>query len=365
MALSHLSRRGFVAGAIAATGLVSAARAANAVMQVPVVDSLATQVLVDSTLFGPFLDDITRPGLTLQRGSRPGPPEPRMNGKTLEGEFGLSLLNESQRAGQTRRVLIDFGFTADVLANNIGELKIDPSHIDAAVLSHGHIDHYGGYRGLFAAGRPGRPLPLYVGEEEAFCERTGVGGNPPVIMGALDRAGLTEAGFAVEIHPEPTVVADHAFTTGIIPLTTSERAAIPTQMHPGVGCDAGQLSPAKRGKALVPDDGEHELATAYVVKGLGLVVISSCGHRGILNTIRQAQRVSGVEKIHAVMGGFHLVKPRTEAEAKATAAALKELNPAYIVPMHCTGEVFITEAMRLMPDKVIRPYVGNRIVFSA
>ncbi len=365
MTLSLLSRRAFLAGGAGLAATVSTGSFASPSLKVPVVDSLATQVLVDSSQFGPFLDDIKRPGLEVQRLSAKGPPRARMSGKTLEGEFGLSLLNESRLAGVSRRILIDFGFTSDVLANNIAELGIDPGQIDAAILSHGHIDHYGGYKGLFAAGKPALPLPLYVGEEEAFCERTGVGGNPPIIMGALDRTGLAEAGFDVRIRPEPAIVADQAFTTGIIPMSTSERAAIPTQMRPGVGCDVTLLSAAKRDKAIVPDDGEHELATAYVVKGLGLVVISSCGHRGILNTIRQAQKVSGVDKVHAVMGGFHLVRPRTEEEARATAAALKDLDPTYIIPMHCTGEVFIAEAIRLMPDKVIRPYVGNRIIFSA
>ncbi len=125
-------------------------------------------------------------------------------------------------------------------------------------------------------------------------------------MGALDRKALAAAGFDVRTAPAPAVIAGHAFTTGIIPLATTERAAIPTRMVPGVGCDANLLQPAKRDKASVLDDGEHELATAYAVKGLGLVVISSCGHRGILNTIHRAQQVSGIGKIHAVVGGSPL-----------------------------------------------------------
>jgi 7,8-dihydropterin-6-yl-methyl-4-(beta-D-ribofuranosyl)aminobenzene 5'-phosphate synthase len=364
--MSHIvpTRRAFIGGVTALTGFATSSRS-DPLMTVPVVDSLSIQVLVDNMAFGPFLDDIKRPGLVVQRSSRGGPPAARMNGRTLDAQFGLSLLAESKTAAQTRRVLIDFGFTADVLANNIDELGVDVSQINAAVLSHGHIDHYGGFAGLFGEHAPTRPLPLYVGEEEAFCERTVVTGNPPVIMGALDRAKLQKAGFDVRLAPNPMVIADQAFTTGVIPLTTSERAAIPTQMEPGVGCDATKLSPTKQGKSIVPDDGEHELATVYALKDLGLVVISSCGHRGILNTIRRAQDVSGIKQIHAVVGGFHLVKPRTQAEALATAAALKEINPAYIVPMHCSGEVFIAEATRLMPDKVVRSYVGNRIVFSA
>jgi len=161
------------------------------------------------------------------------------------------------------------------------------------------------------------------------------------------------------------VIKDQAFTTGTIPLDSFERAAIPTQMRPGKGCDKAALNPAKRDVAQLADDGEHELATCYVVKGLGLVVIASCSHRGVINTVRQAQKVSGVQKVHAVVGGFHLVRPRTEEEARRTVAEFAAIDPTYIVPMHCTGDVFIQEALRVMPQKVIRTYVGTELVFAA
>jgi 7,8-dihydropterin-6-yl-methyl-4-(beta-D-ribofuranosyl)aminobenzene 5'-phosphate synthase len=136
-------------------------------------------------------------------------------------------------------------------------------------------------------------------------------------------------------------------------------------MRPGKGCDLAGIDPAKRAAEQLPDDGVHELATCYAVKGLGLVVIASCSHRGVINSIRQAQRVSGIDKVHAVVGGFHLVRPRTGEEARRTVAELQAIDPAWIVPMHCTGEVFIAEALRLMPDKVVRTYVGNQLVFAA
>jgi 7,8-dihydropterin-6-yl-methyl-4-(beta-D-ribofuranosyl)aminobenzene 5'-phosphate synthase len=85
----------------------------------------------------------------------------------------------------------------------------------------------------------------------------------------------------------------------------------------------------------------------------------------VLNSVRRAQAVSGIEKVHAVIGGFHLVKPRTEDEARRTVAEFSRIDPTYIIPMHCTGEVFIAEAMRLMPQKVVRPYVGSKFIFAA
>lgn len=179
-------------------------------------------------------------------------------------------------------------------------------------------------------------------------------------MGALERSTVREAGFDVHITSTPQIIGDHAWTTGEIPLTSSERPAIPTRMEPGQGCNVNRLSNAKQPVDAIDDDGEHELATCYAIRDKGLVVITSCGHRGLINSIRQAQAASGIDKVHAVIGGFHLVAPRTPEEAMKTVDALAEIGPDYIVPMHCTGEAFIAEAIRRMPQKVIRPYVGSR-----
>ncbi len=360
-----LSRRQMLAIAGAGAFAVSTrSLSATTAFPVPVVDRLSLQVLVDSATFGSFLDDLNLPGMRVLR-ARGGKPlnAPRMPPHALLGEFGLSILGESQIAASTRRVLVDFGYSREALANNMQLLGIDANAIDAAVLSHGHLDHYGGFPAL--AQRRRRRIPLIAGDEEAFCERMAMTGTPPPVMGMLDRAALSRAGFDVMLRTAPTVVADHAFTTGLIPLSSSERAAIPTRMRPGIGCDRAGLNPAKRAAKEIPDDGEHELATCYVVKDLGLVVIASCSHRGVINSVRRAQAVSNVSKVHAVLGGFHLVRPRTEAEARETVAMFQQLDPAYIVPMHCTGEVFITEALRVMPQKIVRPYVGSKFVFAA
>jgi 7,8-dihydropterin-6-yl-methyl-4-(beta-D-ribofuranosyl)aminobenzene 5'-phosphate synthase len=326
-------------------------------------NEVTLQVVIDAATFGPFLPDQILPGLRIQRTG--GGSEARMSRKSLMAEFGLSILARSRRGSEVRHVMVDFGYSPEVLSNNIALLGIDPTQIDAAVLSHGHLDHYGGFAGLFRGRSPEtRKLPLIVGGEETFCERIAMIGNPPPLMGALDRAELARAGFQTRIVPEPFVVAGHAFTTGMIALQGFERAAIPTQMRPGVGCDVSDIAPQKRGAAQLPDDGEHELATCYSVKNMGLVVIASCSHRGVLNSVRQAQAVSGIRKVHAVVGGFHLVRPRTEDEARRTVAEFAQTNPTYIVPMHCTGEVFIAEALKRMPEKVMRPYVGNKLVFG-
>ena len=122
--------------------------------------------------------------------------------------------------------------------------------------------------------------------------------------------------------------------------------------------------PPKRTVVSVPDDFEHEQAVVYNVKGRGLVIMTSCGHRGIVNSVRSAIRVSGINKIHAVMGGFHLA-PHAPEYLRETIAGLKQFNPDFLVPMHCSGEAFITMAAQEFGPKFIRSSTGSRFVFSA
>src|SRR5262245_8291801 len=85
----------------------------------------------------------------------------------------------------------------------------------------------------------------------------------------------------------------------------------------------------------MPDDFDHEIATNYLVKGKGLVVLSSCSHRGVINAVTQAQEVSGVNKVHAVIGGFHIVPPLGDDYIRQTIESFKEIDPEILIPAHC------------------------------
>jgi 7,8-dihydropterin-6-yl-methyl-4-(beta-D-ribofuranosyl)aminobenzene 5'-phosphate synthase len=367
---SHPSRRHVLCAGGAAmfgylvAGLLGGARPTRAQAlsaPVPEVDRLAVRVVTDSyqLAISPNVRigevDIQRFGL---------PPA----GKSLLGEFGLAMHVESRRGDETRHMLIDFGFTPETLNNNLGMLKIAPEDIDVLVLSHGHYDHFGGLVGFLRANRGKlRPdLPLYLGGEECFCTREWIA--PPQDFGYLDRKALADARLKVVFAEAPAVLAGHAFTTGQIPVTTFEKVLSPTRMtvgiHDGVGCYPDKLPENKRTAAVIPDDFAHELATCFNVKGRGLVVLTSCSHRGVVNTVKRAMDVSGVRKVHAVAGGFHLAPHKAEY-VHETVAALKEISPDYIIPMHCTGEVFIDMVQREMPDRFIRSYTGSRYSFGA
>jgi 7,8-dihydropterin-6-yl-methyl-4-(beta-D-ribofuranosyl)aminobenzene 5'-phosphate synthase len=343
------------------------ARAATISGSVPEIDALAVRVVVDSFQFA-VAPSRSLEGVEIQHfgwGIRKDSPP----GRTLVSEFGLAMHVETRRGTQTRSTLVDFGFTPDALINNTELLGIDPSVLDALVLSHGHYDHFGGLVGFLQKhkSRLKPKLPLYVGGEDCFCSRQWTG--PPVRgdFGVLDREALKEANLLVTYAEGASLVAEHGFTTGQIGLRSFEKLLSPTAMkigvEGGVGCYAERLPENERTQTVVPDQFRHELAIGFNLKGKGLVVLTSCSHRGVVNAVRQAQAASGIEKVHALIGGFHLA-PYQDDYVQQTVAALKEINIDYVIPLHCTGEPFYDKARAEMPGKVLRSYTGTRFVFS-
>ncbi|WP_247448675.1 MBL fold metallo-hydrolase [Bradyrhizobium sp. 180] len=336
--------------------------------KVPEVDRVAVRVVVDSYQFAVAPSrkvsdvEIEHFGWGIGGGKPPG--------KTLISEFGLSMHVESRRGTETRNVLIDFGFTPDALVNNANLVSIDPTALDALVLSHGHYDHFGGLVGFLKQnnGKLKAKLPIYVGGEEAFCSREWTA--PPVRgdFGALDRKALENANVAVTYAVGPAPVADHGFTTGPIGQASFEKLLSPSAMKIGVdrgiGCYADKLPEDVRTKAVIPDQFRHEIATAFNLRGRGLIVLTSCSHRGVINAIKQGQAASGINKVHAVIGGFHLA-PYKEDYVRDTIAVLKSMDVDYVIPLHCTGEPFYEIAKAEMPNKLLRSYTGTRFIFAA
>jgi 7,8-dihydropterin-6-yl-methyl-4-(beta-D-ribofuranosyl)aminobenzene 5'-phosphate synthase len=349
------------------TGGAKVARAQGLAGRVPEVDRLAVRVVVDNYHFA-LTRSFKKGPVEIQRYVLPLSDRPPR--KAPVSEFGLSLHLETQRGGESRRILIDFGYTPEALLNNMELFGIDPAALDALVLSHGHFDHFGGMVGFLqqARGKLKPGLPFFVGGEEAFCSREFIGGPRPLNFGALDRKAISEAGVRLVFAGDPALVADHAFTTGHVPRATFERVLSPTQMKIGVvdglGCFPDEFPAEERQKGVMPDEFRHELATCVNIRGRGLVVMTSCGHRGVVNSVKRAQAVSGIRKVHAVLGGFHLA-PHPEDYVRATIAALQEIDPDYVIPMHCTGEPFYEIMQRELPQKLIRSYTGTRFVFSA
>jgi len=248
---------------------------------------------------------------------------------------------------------------------------VDGNKIQGFIMSHGHYDHFGGLLGFLEKHRANLPadLTLYAGGEDNFCLRKQGTGTPGHFSdwGVLDRADLEKYRVKVVTCEQPTVVMGHAFTTGTIKRASFETMLPNTRVEyfkrGNVGCDLPEEN-AKAGGKHAADTHIHEHGTCFNVKDRGLVVISSCGHAGIVNTTRQAMEVSGVNKVHTVMGGFHLF-PAGEEYLRQTVAEMQKLNPDVIIPMHCSGPGLTIILRELLGDRLVTSTTGTAFQFGA
>jgi len=364
------SRRRFVLASSALIGIGALPRAASPQSQplkVPVVDSLSVRVLVDSSY------DTPRVPASATVKIRRSPFISATNfRKVLHNEWGLALALESRLGSETRNMMLDFGYTPETLIGNMEVIGVDPAKTQALIVSHGHFDHFGGLIDFLKANRSRLPreLTLYVGGEDNFCNRKTASGAPGHFSdwGVLDRREVEALNVRIVKCEQPTVLLGHAFTTGRITRKSFERVLPSTQVSyhksaDGVGCDM-PAEDAKANGQFVQDQHWNEHATCFNVKGRGLVVISSCGHAGIVNSVLQAIEVSGENDVHAVMGGFHLF-PAADDYVRQVVTELKKFQPDAIIPLHCSGPN-MGEALRaMMPDQYLPSTTGTEFTFAA
>jgi len=309
------------------------------------VDSLTVTTLVDN------VSDIL---LTDEGPARRAPFALATTGNVLRAEHGFSALVTITKGERTTRVLFDAGITPDGMVENMRRLEIEPGAIDIIVLSHGHWDHTTGMHGLAAAlGRT--ELPVMIHPEFWTRRRIAIEGREPLALPATSRGALEGAGFEIVEREQPSFLLDGSLlVTGEIDRTTGfERGASPAHQAERPG--GWERDP------LILDD----QAIVAEVRGRGLVVLTGCGHAGLINTLRHVQRLTGEDHFHAVIGGFHLSGRYFEPIIAPTCDALAAIAPDYIVPTHCTGWRAIHAIAARFPDAFIQNSVGTRFEFVA
>ena len=264
--------------------------------------------------------------------------ENRVVNPRLIAEQGLSFYISSPEG----KFLFDTGQTGAFL-QNAHNLKIDLQQLDAIVLSHGHYDHANG-------------LYYYLkkfGQANVVCH--------PNIFNKKFRLMNGERmfiGLRWEEDELKRLGASFHFKTN--PHHLTENILLSGEIHRITDYEAMEEHYEERVLESYIRDELHDDQALILKTHKGLVVLVGCAHSGVINTIKYAMRLTGIEEVYAVIGGMHLARASQEKIHKVVNALL-QVNPRYIVPLHCTGFYAIHHLYRMMGDRVLLMNVGDRL----
>jgi 7,8-dihydropterin-6-yl-methyl-4-(beta-D-ribofuranosyl)aminobenzene 5'-phosphate synthase len=245
------------------------------------------------------------------------------------GEWGFAALVEADG----HRILFDTGARPETVLRNAEELGIDLSTVDTVVLTHNHFDHTGGLVTLRRELRERNPAAVgqtHVGAG-IFLPRSmdpaALGKLPPIppelLVSVLDVRERYEAlGGRFVVHEEPHELRPGIWVTGPIPRQHPERNWTP-------------IARIQKGEMLVEDDIPEDQALV-IDTAKGLVVVSGCGHAGVVNTMEYARSIGQGKPVHAVLGGFHLMS-LPEEKVEWTGEKMRQFGVEHVVGSHCTG----------------------------
>lgn len=222
----------------------------------------------------------------------------------LTSSWGLSLYVELSREEERHIILMDTSGSFDALFNNASKLGVNLSDVETIFVSHWHGDHGGCLSHVLPLS--GRSTPIYVPSENSSGIRR-----------------IMAAGGAAIVCSDPAELMEGVMSTGEI---------------------GGWIS-------------EHSLMVN--VKNKGLVFLTGCAHPGIVNTVKRAQQVSGISKVCAVIGGFHISGTR---EGLDVARFLQEIDVRLVSPCHCTGVNAKMAIAKIMKKRYVEN--GSGQIFS-
>lgn len=271
---------------------------------------------------------------------------------SILAEHGFSALVKTTALSETHTLLFDFGFSENGAAQNAATLGVDMTEVEAVALSHGHSDHTGGMEKLTVLiGRSNIPFVVHpsVFKSPRYLKYTE---EIKVYFPKLTREMVKQAGLSVVETEKPYLLLNETILfLGEIPRSTDFEKGLPIARYKEDGKE-------------VWDAIEDDTSIVMNLKDKGLVILSGCAHSGIVNTVRYAMSVTGIDKVHAVMGGFHLSGPSFEPIIDRTTQELQKLHPAYVIPTHCTGRKAIMTMEKQMPDQFILNMAGTKLTFN-
>jgi 7,8-dihydropterin-6-yl-methyl-4-(beta-D-ribofuranosyl)aminobenzene 5'-phosphate synthase len=318
----------------------------NEKVMLKAVDRVEILTLIDNyvDVLLPSTDVVTRPPLSI---------EGKVKGDTFLAEHGLSLLVTVCQGEDKHTILLDTGYTKVGVLHNMEQMGIDVKEIETIVLSHGHMDHTGSLNAILDK-MPGRiPLVVHPGAFVYPRYTRQPDGAKNLWPRTLVKDDLEQKNIEMVESESPTLIADDMImVTGTVERTTEFEKGMPN--------------------ALVEKDGEivkdpiiDDQALVIKLNEKGLVVITGCAHAGVINTVMFAQKATGEQNIHAVVGGFHLSGPFFEKIHDETFEELKKFDPDVILPMHCTGWKAIQRISEEFPSGFVLNSVGSKMTLSS
>ena len=297
-----------------------------------------------------------------------------MHGRFLTApiaEHGFSTILDIRYNDEKKKniFLFDTGVSENGIIFNADIFGIELRNIETIVLSHGHLDHCSGLLNVLK--RVSKPIDV-IAHPDAFLKRWIIypDGNRAK-MPVLDEKDLENHGATIRKIRNISFLPNNnnegaddnvngsinlpppLMITGQIPRKTSFEKGFPLQ-----------YKEIEDEKELVPDPlVNDDQAVVVNIKQKGLVIVTGCGHAGIINTINYAKKVTKINKVFAVLGGFHLTGGIYEKSIEPTIKELKKADPKYIIPCHCTGWKATNRIIEAMPERFIQTSVGTSFNF--
>jgi len=313
-------------------------------VKIPEAEKIVITVITDN------LADALRPDYKIAKRYSAGNASP-FESVLIHAEHGLAYHVETTVDGQTHAFLFDFASNGAGMMKNVELLKLDLKKIEAIALSHDHLDHQSALIEFLKAKKEEIPqgIPFYVGEQFFVGTYSRMPDGMVVSLLALKREDVEGLNMVkiVEVK-SPTPIVPGAHLAGRIERVTEYEKIAPNFV-------------AKRGDQYVQEEFPGEQAIVFNAKGKGLVVLSGCAHRGIVNTVKHAQKITGINKVHVLLGGCHLTGAKPEV-IQQTIADIKAMRPDYVVTTHCTGFEAIAAFQREMPDQFILSTAGTKYI---